>query len=80
MNPHKLTLHFALLCLVLFSTNTAGQKKPSGGRIAVVVDERLAALRASPELNGRLVRRISRGRLVAIRSVKTTGPSSLLLR
>ena len=74
MKPHRLTLHFVLLSLVLFSTNIAGQKQraPSGGRIAVVVDERLAALRASPELNGKLVRRISRGRLVAIRSVRTT--------
>jgi hypothetical protein len=35
------------------------------------VDERLAALRATPQLNGRLVRRLSRGRLVAVRSLKT---------
>jgi hypothetical protein len=37
-----------------------------------VVDERLAALRQTPQLTGTLIRRLSRGRLVAIRSSKTT--------
>jgi hypothetical protein len=71
MIPHKLTL---CLLLFLFGPNTilAQQRKPpTGGRLAVVVDERLAALRATPQLNGRLVRRLSRGRLVAVRSLKT---------
>jgi hypothetical protein len=40
---------------------------------AVVVDERLAALRASPNLSGELLQRISRGRLVAIVGRKTVG-------
>lgn len=72
MIPHKLTL---CLLLFLFDPNTilAQQRKPpAGGRLAVVVDERLAALRATPQLNGKLVRRLSRGRLVAIRSTKTS--------
>lgn len=72
MIPHKLTL---CLLLFLFGPNTilAQQRKPpAGGRLAVVVDERLAALRAMPQLNSRLVRRLSRGRLVAIRSSKTS--------
>jgi len=72
MIPHKLTL---CLLLFLFDPNTilAKQKKPpTGGRLAVVVDERLAALRATPQLNGRLVRRLSRGRLVAVRSARTS--------
>src|SRR6185369_14738628 len=72
MIPHKLTL---CLLLFLFDPNTilAKQKKPpTGGRLAIVVDERLAAVRATPQLNGKLVRRVSRGRLVAIRSTKTT--------
>ncbi len=71
MIPHKLTL---CLCL-LFCSQTfaiAQRKPPAGGRLAVVVDERLAALRATPQLNGRLVRRLGRGRLVAIRSAKTS--------
>ena len=71
MLPHKLTL--CLLFLVIPSTIFAQQRKPPvGGRVAVVVDERLAALRATPQLNGRLVRRLSRGRLLAVRSTKTS--------
>jgi hypothetical protein len=71
--PHKLTLHFSIISLVLFSTNATAQKQktPPGGRIAVVVDERLAAVRVTPELTGKLVRRLSRGRLVAIRQART---------
>jgi len=70
MFPHKLTL--CLLCILFLQVSGFAQKKPpSGGRLAVVVDERLAALRATPQLNGKLVRRLSRGRLVAVRSVKT---------
>ena len=72
MIPHKLTL---CLLLFLFAPNTivAQQRKPpAGGRLAVVIDERLAALRATPQLSGKLVRRLSRGRLVAVRSSKTS--------
>jgi len=70
MIPHKLT---ACLLFILFVqiTGFAQRKPPSGGRLAVVVDERLAALRATPQLNGKLVRRLSRGRVVAVRSLKT---------
>jgi hypothetical protein len=73
MIPHKLAF-----CLLLFSIfhhdTTFAQKRkiPAGGRLAVVVDERLAALRATPQLTGRLVRRLGRGRMVAIRSSKTS--------
>ena len=72
MIPHKLTL-----CVLLFlfdpGTIVAQQRKPpAGGRLAIVVDERLAALRATPQLNGRLVRRLSRGRLLAVRTLKTS--------
>ena len=71
MVPHKLRL--CLLFILFFQLTGFAQKKPpSGGRLAVVVDERLAALRATPQLNGKLVRRLSRGRLVAVRSAKTT--------
>src|SRR6185295_434385 len=70
MIPHKLAL--CLLIFFLQLTGFAQKKPPSGGRLAVVVDERLAALRATPQLNGKLVRRLSRGRLVAIRSFKTS--------
>jgi len=73
MVPHKFTGLLSAVLLVFIHTNVFAQtrRSPTGGRIAVVVDERLAALRSTPELNGRLVRRLSRGRLVAIRSMKT---------
>ena len=72
MIPHKLTL--CLLCILFLQVTSFAQKKPpSGGRLAIVVDERLAALRATPQLTGKLVRRLSRGRLVAVRSFKTSG-------
>ena len=73
MLPHRLVL--CLICLFLFGQNSIFAQKrrpPTGGRLAVVVEERLAALRATPQLDGRLVRRLSRGRLVAIRSARTT--------
>jgi hypothetical protein len=72
MIPHKLTL-WLFLFLFLPNTIVAQQKKPPvGGRLAIVVDERLAALRATPQLKGRLVRRLGRGRMVAVRSQKTS--------
>ena len=69
MIPRKLTL---CLFLVFFAQtiSIAQRKPPAGGRLAVVVEERLAALRATPQLNGKLVRRLGRGRMVAIRSAK----------
>jgi hypothetical protein len=71
MVPHKLTLSLSVLLLAFIHADVSAQRKPpGGGRVAVVVDERLAALRARPELNGKLVRRLGRGRLVAVRSVK----------
>ena len=73
MLPHRLVL--CLIILFLFSHDSIlaqKRKPPAGGRLAVVVEERLAALRATPRLDGSLVRRLSRGRLVAIRSARTT--------
>ena len=73
MSPHRLT---SLLILALVFTTSITkvsaqkQKAPPGGRIGVVVDERLSALRATPDLRGTLLRRIARGRLVAIRKLK----------
>lgn len=76
MRPHKLILQLFLILffLICVQIDVPGQRKaPSGGRIAIVVDERLSALRSGPELTANLVRRLGRGRLVAIRSVKTNG-------
>jgi hypothetical protein len=73
MSPHKLTLClFLFLILVPLSAKISFPKQPTGGRLAIVVDERLSALRREPQLNSRLVKRLSRGRLVAIRSARTT--------
>ena len=69
MRPHKLAIQLSLVLFVLgFCLDASAQqrKAPSGGRVAVVVDERLAALRSTASLTGKLVRRLSRGRLVAI--------------
>src|SRR5690348_5416881 len=70
MIPHKLTLFLFFLLLGASSIFAQQRKPPAGGRLAVVVEERLAALRATPKLNGKLGRRLGRGRMVAIRSAK----------
>jgi len=60
-----------LLCLILIPANSfARRRPPAGGRVAVVVDERLSALRATPELSGKLLRRMGRGNFVAVKGVK----------
>ena len=73
MIPHKLAFCLLLLSSLIQNTAFAQKRKPpAGGRLAIVVDERLAALRATPQLTGRLVRRLGRGRMVAVRSAKTS--------
>lgn len=58
------------LLLLILQTPAHAQKKrrasPPGGRVAVVVDERLSVLRDAPSLLANVLRRIGRGRLVAI--------------
>ncbi len=54
----------------LSTTVFARKRAPAGGRLAIVVDERLSALRLTPEPNGTLLRRIGRGGLVAVRAEK----------
>jgi hypothetical protein len=67
----KLALIAACACLLLLLVaNAYPQRKrraaPAGGQLAVVVDERLAALREDAKPTARLVQRLSRGRAVAI--------------
>ena len=52
------------LVTVLSSSANAQARVP--GRIGIVVDERLSVLRASPDLSGKLLRRVGRGRTVSI--------------
>lgn len=73
--PHvklnKLSLKIALLLLLLLVLPAAsrGQRKrkaPAGGRAALVVDERLSALRDAPRLDANLLRRLGRGSVVTV--------------
>ncbi|MEP6569792.1 MAG: hypothetical protein ABJC10_08465 [Acidobacteriota bacterium] len=67
----KLLLSILPICLLLLPANSfAKRRPPAGGRVAVVVDERLSALRTVPELSGRLLKRIGRGALVAVKGEK----------
>ncbi|MGH9873602.1 MAG: hypothetical protein ACRD9S_14230 [Pyrinomonadaceae bacterium] len=59
------------LSLVVLPANSfARRRPPAGGRVAIVVDERLSALRATPELSGILMKRLGRGAFVAVKSEK----------
>ena len=60
----------SVILVLLLAAASAAQKKrvPPGGNLAVVADERLAALRTAPNLSAHLVRRLGRGRIVSIRS------------
>lgn len=59
---------FLLILLSLLATEAPAQRRrvPPGGRLAVVIDERLAALRNAPDPSAKLMHRLSRGRLVAV--------------
>jgi hypothetical protein len=61
-----------VVCFLLSATVLAAQQRraPEGGQRAIVVDERLAALRDAPALSANLLQRMSRGRMVAIRGTK----------
>lgn len=69
-----LTSLFKTFCLASFFVGVAlaptfAQKKhvPPGGNVAVIADERLAALRVAPNLSAHLIRRLGRGKLVSVR-------------
>lgn len=67
--------HAAVAAVVLFAATafpTLAQKKrvPPGGNIAVIADERLAALRVAPSLSARLIRRLGRGKFVSVRTTR----------
>lgn len=60
------------LCLLFSPPYAEAQRRrgPEGGQRAVVVDERLAALRDAPDLSANLLQRMSRGRVVAVRGAR----------
>lgn len=63
-------LFLCLVAILLPADVVAKRRAPAGGRVAVVIDERLSALRTTPELIGVLLRRMGRGALVAVRGEK----------
>jgi hypothetical protein len=71
MNRSSLTYYLVISLLIVpvaqVFVPAQTRRPPAGGRLAIVVDERLAALRDAPNLSARLVQRLSRGRIVAIR-------------
>jgi len=73
MNPHRITRLVSILIVLTFTTQLLAkpkQKVPAGGKLAIVVDERLSALRSKPDLRAALIRRLGRGRLLAVKGVK----------
>jgi hypothetical protein len=59
-----------LFAAIAFPVFAQKKRVPPGGNVAVVADERLAALRVAPSLNARLIQRLSRGRFVSVRTTK----------
>ena len=73
MSPHRIIFLASIFCLLIFSTQSSAkpkQKVPPGGRLAIVVDERLSALRSKPDLRATLIRRLARGRPLAIKGIR----------
>lgn len=59
-----------LFAAMAFPVCAQRKRVPPGGNIAVVADERLAALRVAPNLNARLIRRLGRGSFVSVRNAR----------
>lgn len=85
MNIQTLSKSVLLAVVILLSsflpaTSFAKRRAPAGGRVAVVIDERLSALRTAPEFSGILLRRLGRGALVAIRGEKRSRDGAVFYR
>jgi hypothetical protein len=75
VNPHRIAFLASILLILPLSVRSSAtqkQKVPPGGKLAIVVDERLSALRAKPVLTAKLIRRLGRGRLVSVKAAKTS--------
>lgn len=66
----SLTLIAVVAVFVLHTTGQPRRQGSGGAQRAVVVDERLAALRSEPHLAAELIRRIGRGNIVTIVGAK----------
>jgi hypothetical protein len=73
----KIGAAFLLLALLVALVAPAQARKkrrpPAVGRAAVVVDERLAALRDAPSMSANLLQRLGRGRYVSVTGEKSSG-------
>lgn len=74
------TLIVVIICSIDFNSYAQKPRVPPGGHLAIVADERLAALRSSPDPSARLIRRISRGRFVSIRGSSRSRDGLLFYR
>jgi hypothetical protein len=68
VSPKLVVLFFCVVLVVFPTEGFAKRRAPAGGRLAVVVDERLSAVRTTPELSGKLIRRMGRGSFLAVRN------------
>ena len=62
----SLIIFNAVVALVVLFNSASAQRRAPGRRSAIVVDERLSVLRATPDLSGKLLRRIGRGRVLSV--------------
>ncbi len=80
----RLFLTLALVVTVFVAAHSSAhaqakrRRAPAGGRAAVVVDERLAALRESPDFSSNVVRRLGRGRFVAVTGERRSAGEGVL--
>lgn len=81
MFPHNVRLKAALsILLTSFALHAQSRKAPSGGYLGIIVDERLSVLRVAPQLDAKFIRRLPRGKLVAIRrAIRIRDGESFLL-
>ena len=64
---------FVLLLLTSAVEAQRRRRPPAGGSVAVIVDERLAALRDAPRPTANLIQRMGRGRFVAVTGERASG-------
>lgn len=80
---HVAAFLVVVIAFLIFAPPHARAKKrrvPAGGRVAVVVDERLAALRDAPDFSANLLQRLGRGRAVSVRGSKASGDGVVFYR
>jgi hypothetical protein len=79
-SPARIFLTFALASAAPAVCAKGGRRATAAGGAAVVVDERLAALRDAPALSANLLQRLGRGRYVAVTGERRTREGLLFLR